>query len=217
MRAALWRGYLRAESGRQAEVVTDFLTPEHLSYLQHIEVPASAVLDARNMQRALYRAELKRQSKALAYVSDACGKGHQLRLRLGSGHCVQCSVVGLSIWKSRHKPGVVYIAFSRKLGVYKVGSAQSSVDRADGLNRDGYAGTRDWVLVYRREFSSAGLVEAQAHETLSRWKMEMPYTRLGHGTTVRAKEIFSCTYDDARAAVEQSADLARSAPTEFRR
>ncbi len=56
---------------RSCEVVTAFLTPEHLKYLQHIEVPASAVLDARNMQRAVYQAELKRQNKALSYVANS--------------------------------------------------------------------------------------------------------------------------------------------------
>jgi T5orf172 domain len=195
----------------------DFLTTEHFEYLRQIEVPSSAVMDARHMKRAAYQAELKRQGKGLAYVAEPCGKGHSLRLRLGSGHCAECSPIGISLWKRHHKPGVVYIAFSRSLRAYKVGSAKASFDRADGLNRDGYAGVSDWVLFYRREFSEAGLVETRAHTALAAWKMGKTYTRQGHGTSVKPREIFECTYDDARAAVEQSAGFALSEAYEFKR
>jgi hypothetical protein len=207
--------YSRFSKGGQ--FVTDFLTPEHLEYLRQIEVPPSAVLDARRMQRSEYQSELKRHEKGLAYVAKPCSKGHTLRLRLTSGHCAQCSSVGISIWKARHKPGVVYIAFSKSLNAYKVGTAQSSIDRADSLNRDGYAGVRDWVLLYRRKFSEAGMVESRAHTVLGKWKLEITYIRLAHGTTVKSKEVFACTYDDARGAVEQSADLAQSEATVFKR
>jgi hypothetical protein len=190
--------------------MAEFLTTEHFEYLRQIEVPPSAVMDARHMKRAAYQAELKRQEKGLAYVTEPCGKGHSLRLRLVSGHCAQCSSVGLSIWKTRHKPGVVYIAFSRSLGAYKVGSAQSASDRADGLNRDGYAGATDWRVPYRRRFSKAGLVESRAQTALAAWKAEKTYTRRGHGTTVKASEVFECSYDVVRAAVEQSEGLALS-------
>jgi hypothetical protein len=76
--------------------LTDFLTPSQIEYLRRIEVPPSAVLGARRMRRAVYQDELKRQGKSLAVVADPCNKGHEARLRLSSGHCAQCSPIGLS-------------------------------------------------------------------------------------------------------------------------
>jgi hypothetical protein len=194
-----------------------FLTQEHLDYLRQIEIPPTAVLHARQMRTAEYKAELKNQSKGLAYVAAPCGKGHSLRLRLSSGHCAQCSSVGISSWKKHHTPGFVYIAHSRSLNAFKIGSAQSSIERTDSLNRDGYAGASDWVLRYRRKFAEAGEVETRAHTALSRWRLAIPYIRQGHGTTVKPREVFSCAYSEARDAVEQSADRALSEITEWDR
>ena len=196
--------------------MTDFLTVSQIEYLRQIEVAPSAVLDARGMRRATYQSELKRQSKSLALVANACNKGHEARLRLSSGHCAQCSPIGLSKVKSRHKPGVVYIAFSKRLGVLKVGSASSSLDRADGLNRDGYAGATDWSLLYRRKFAEAGVVEDRAHTALLPWKVRREYKRLGHGTTVNATEVFSCAYEQARDVLESCEDFALDPAIEFR-
>lgn len=196
--------------------MTDFLTPNQIEYLRRIEVSPSAVLDARGMRRAAYQSELKRQGKSLALVADPCNKGHDLRLRLSSGHCAQCYPIGLSKVKTRHKPGVVYIAFSKLLGVFKVGSAISSIERADGLSRDGYAGATDWVLVYRRKFAEAGVVEDRAHAALLPWKVLLEYTRRGHGTVVKASEVFSCTYHQARDAVESCEGLALDRAIEFK-
>jgi hypothetical protein len=159
-----------------------------------MEVPRSAVLDARGMRRATYQSELKRHGKSLALVADPCNKGHDVRLRLSSGHCVECSPIGLSKVKTRHKPGFLYVAFSRSLGLLKVGSAISSIERADGLNRDGYAGATDWGVVYRRKFTEVGVIEDRVHTALSPWKVVLEYTRRGHGTVVKASEVFSCTY-----------------------
>jgi T5orf172 domain len=129
---------------------------------------------------------------------------------------VQCSPIGLSKVKSRHKAGVVYIAFSKLLGAFKVGSASSSIERADGLNRDGYAGATDWALLYRRKFAEAGVVEDGVHTALLPWKVRREYTRRGHGTLVKATEVFSCTYEQARGALESFEKLALDSAIEFK-
>ena len=100
----------------------------------------------------------------------------------------------------------VYIAASRQLELIKIGFSKKSVHRADDLNRDGYGGASDWLILYERRFKRAGWVESQAHTGLEAFRSRRTYTRLGHGISVTAKELFACNYANSRAAVENMSD-----------
>jgi hypothetical protein len=177
--------------------------------LAHYKIPIEDVLDARAMDTSQYKIQLKRQNKAVARVTPTCRRGHFSRLRLSSGHCLECQPQGLSYWKKHNNPGFVYVAVSPKLGLIKIGNAQTASDRADSLIRDGYGGTDDWELTYRRKFDRAGWVEAQVHTTLSPYASPTVYTRRGHGTTITAKELFRCDPTKAVQALEALAHLSQ--------
>lgn len=160
------------------------------------------------MTRATYQRELSQQNKAVALVKDQCGKNHTVRLRLKSGHCMECSPQGIAHWKRRQEPGHVYIAKSARLNRLKIGTTKAIESRNDSLFRDGYAGVADWIFLYHRKFEKAGTVEDRAQTALDHFKTPITYTRKGHGTEGIASEIFDCDYTTAREAIERFADSA---------
>jgi hypothetical protein len=179
------------------------LTDEQKRALRQHEIPADAILDAQGMERVEWLQQLKRQNKAVAFTPHSpCTKGGHV-FRLSSGHCMECSPQGVAHWKKYQVDGCVYIATSRSLGLHKIGTAKRTSDRADGLNRDGYAGATDWRISYRREFKRAGRIESQAQTALRLFAVKRTYTRRQHGTTITAKELFYCEYDKVRDAIEQ--------------
>jgi len=74
------------------------------------------------------------------------------------------------------------------------------------MNKDGYGGATDWLLLYEREFKRSGWVEINAHKFLNKYRVREDYIRLGHGIWVKAKELFSCNYADAFEAVERTSE-----------
>jgi hypothetical protein len=122
------------------------LTDEQLRSLARHKIPVGAVLDARGMQTAVWKNELKRHNKALALVDSSCRRGHAARLRLSSGHCVDCSPQGAAHWKRHQEPAFVYIAVSARLKLIKIGIAKTASERAESLIRDGYGGSDDWFV-----------------------------------------------------------------------
>jgi hypothetical protein len=99
----------------------------------------------------------------------------------------------------------VYIAASRELHLIKIGWTKGS-QRGKSLNKDGYGGATDWLLLYEREFKRSGWVEISAHKLLNHFRVREDYVRLGHGYKVKAKEIFCCSYADAFEAVERTSE-----------
>jgi hypothetical protein len=184
------------------------LTDEQVRFLSHHKIAPSAVLDARGMRRSEYQVELKRQNKAVALVAVTCGKNHTTCLRLSSGHCMECSPQGIAHWRRNQEPGIIYIATSQGLNCRKIGISSLPSDRADHLNKDGYGGATDWVILYWRKFDKAGPVEDAVHASLKPYRVSMSYERLAHRTSVKASELFSCDYVTAREAVESLADHA---------
>jgi hypothetical protein len=100
----------------------------------------------------------------------------------------------------------VYIAASRRLELIKIGWSKGSNkgNRALSLNKDGYGGATDWLLLYERKYANSGWVEVEAHAFLKAFKVREDYLRLGHGQWVKARELFCCNYADAFEAIERT-------------
>lgn len=99
----------------------------------------------------------------------------------------------------------VYISASRKLELIKIGWTKNS-NREKSMNKDGYGGATDWLLLYERKFRNSGWVEINAHKSLNEYRVRKDYPRLAHGVWVKAKELFSCNYADAYQAVELTSE-----------
>ena len=186
------------------------LDSEQRALLRHHKILEADVLDAARMTTSQYKVALKEQGKAVALVETPCRKGHMTRLRLSSGHCIECSPQGIAHWRRHQRPGFVYIAYSRQGGLLKIGTSGVASERLDGANRDGYGGFSDWKILYRRKFDRAGFVESQVHSILNDYASPRAYTRLQRADepSVLARELFSCDYAVAKAAVEQFGEIA---------
>ena len=193
------------------------LDDEQIRILRHYKIPESAVLDARSMKRSEYQEELKKQGKAVALVDRDCNRGHQSRLRLISGHCIECSPQGVAHWKRHQEPAFVYIAYSRTNKLVKIGISKAATERLDGINRDGYGGATDWKILYRRKFDRAGYVESQVDNALAPYASPKLYVRLQRDGEIQtlAKEMFDCDYHTAREVVESFSSLALGQAYEF--
>ena len=107
----------------------------------------------------------------------------------------------------------VYICGSRSLHLIKVGwsKGEQKTLRVKTLNKDGYAGATDWLLLYERKYKNSGRVEFDAHTKLRSYIVRSDYERLAHGVKVRAQEVFCCNYEDAFTAVESTNEEALEA------
>ncbi|RWN98686.1 MAG: GIY-YIG nuclease family protein [Mesorhizobium sp.] len=186
------------------------LSASELAFLKSIGFGAGDVLDARTMSKTTAIATAKAQGKAL-YVAGECTKArHRLKFRSG-GHCAQCVPMRQTFQKRQDISGGVYVCASNSLGLVKVGSSTEFKTRAKKLNFEGYAGAKDWRLVYWATVSNSGRVESSAHSQLNPYVRRLSYSRDGHHQT--AYECFACTITVAIAALRK--EMQAGEPVEF--
>lgn len=116
------------------------------------------------------------------------------------------SGIGIAAKERLTKDAFVYIAASRKLELIKIGWSKGSNkgSRIISLNKDGYGGASDWLLLYERMYNNSGWVEVDAHSYLKQLKVRENYLRLAHGYWVKCRELFCCNYADAFEAIERT-------------
>ena len=114
--------------------------------------------------------------------------------------------IGIAAKQRLTTDAIVYIAASRKLELIKVGWSKGSnqTNRMNSLNKDGYGGTSDWLLLYERKYRNSGWVENEAHDFLKAFKVRDDYLRLGHGEWVKTREAFCCNLADAFEGIERT-------------
>lgn len=165
----------------------------------------SRVFDAEGLPSAWWKEIMSSQRLWVAYGTTPCrAAGHRLRTR--KGHCVQCNPAALAFLRRHDLEGTVYVAYSRKLRLVKVGCAECIAQREASLNADGYAGTSDWEIRYHAESDRAGKLEAKVHDILREHRYGVQYFRLQTESYVWANELFRCRLakakDALRAAIE---------------
>jgi hypothetical protein len=114
--------------------------------------------------------------------------------------------IGIAAKQRLTEDAFVYIAASRTLELIKIGWSKGSnqTNRMKSLNKDGYGGSSDWLLLYERKFRNSGWVEIEAHNFLRAFKVRDNYLRLGHSERVTTREAFCCNYADALEAIERT-------------
>lgn len=177
------------------------LSRDQLAFLKRHKIPADRVFNATGMATVAYKAEMKLLEAWVAFGVTPCSEaGHTLRTR--AGHCVQCSPANLSYLMRFDKAGDIYIAVSARGAMVKVGTAQWAEDRVLQLNSYCYGGQSDWVLRFKDRVAIAGRVEAEAHAKLAAYPAVGAYWK--NGGFIESREIFSCSYRVAVAAVRKA-------------
>lgn len=175
------------------------LSTEQLAFLAQHKIPADRVYDASGKPNAIYKAEMKSLEALVAYGVTPCGKGgHTLRSR--AGHCVQCTPANLSYLRRFDEIGEVYVAESTQGHLVKVGTSVDADFRVGQLNVYQYGGRSDWKLRFKARVGKAGRVEGDAHRRLSTYPAAGSYFK--NGDFIDSQEIFSCSVDQAVAAIQ---------------
>lgn len=186
------------QSNPEQQLIAAGLTKSQLDFLVRAGVPMERVFNAKGMGPGVYGAKMKDQDKWVAFNVSSCRKaGHTLRDR--KGHCVQCDPSNISYVRRHDESGTVYVAFSSRTGLVKVGTATRS-DRVDQLNSYRYGGASDWQKLHSFVCERAGKVESLAHTALDQFRAEGEYFK--DGGWIACSELFKCDISIAVKAVE---------------
>lgn len=172
------------------------LTQDQLKFLSKHGVSVDRVFFAEGMVKSEYHDIMKQNGYLVAVGVTPCNAyGHSMRTR--TGHCVQCRPANLAYLQRFDQPAYIYVAHSARHHFVKVGFACDPVGRMNILNRHGYAGARDWLLLATQHCEQAGRVEANIQGALA--VFQVPANTRGQGIWGDCREVFNCTPDDALA------------------
>jgi hypothetical protein len=112
----------------------------------------------------------------------------------------------IAFMRRHDEAGEVYVAYSKRGKLCKVGSAKSAQNRIRSLNTLAYGGRSDWRLIEFEAFSrGAGWVEAQVQKRLLKYQTSGLYER--ESRWVECYELFDCTHGIATKSLREVADL----------
>lgn len=174
------------------------LTSDERSFLSRMELAEADVFDGRGLSRKVAQARAKDLGKA-AMLSTPCREaGH--RLRWVSGHCAICNPIYRAFSRRYSERAFVYVAYSERKRVCKIGLAKSVGARERTLNQQGYAGTNDWTEIESVETDDAGSVENAIHTSLRKYAVLGLYFEK-EGKQQECREVFRCSPTEARRAL----------------
>jgi len=171
-----------------------------IRFLRKHSVDESLVFDAAGMCTKDWKENMRSTGMILAIGVSPCKLGHKLRTR--GGHCVQCDPSKLAFQKRYDDSGFVYVAYSKKLKVVKIGSAYNVVRRAQTLNEQIYGGGQDWVIKKSWGVDNVGRVENNAQRILMKYNATFQY--LKEDRVVTASELFKCSIKAGILAVQSA-------------
>lgn len=165
------------------------LSDEQIQFLKENNISLSMVFDATGLSKKSYQEVMDGLGIEFAYGVTPCKKaGHTLRTR--AGHCIQCDKAKIAYQRRYNENGIVYVAYSEKLSLTKIGVAKDVNDRLKNLNSHGYGGTKDWKIYSHREYKMAGQKEMQIHRQLAAHQAIRNYEK--GGNIVECRELFDC-------------------------
>ncbi len=170
---------------------------EITNFLKHHNIDESEVYDATGMPTWEYKEMMSDYGYKVAIGVTPCqAYGHTLRS--SKGHCVICKPEVLNYRSRYNLTGTVYIAYSKKSHLIKVGmtSKDSAQDRVTELNAQGYGGINDWVLVKSRYCRNMGYIENQIKNQFKDYLQPITFFRTSSWEMETSTEIFNCDLDE---------------------
>lgn len=177
---------------------------DRIDFLVQHDIPISRVMNANGVSVRSLRSFMSAHGIWLAFNVTPCqAAGHTLRTR--AGHCAQCNPASIAFLRRHDEAGEVYIAYSRRLRLVKIGTAKNHEARCKSLNDDCYGGTSDWSMRWYLSSNRAGRVEARAQHHLRTKGVTRAYVRFQLNELVRTSELFRCSLREAFEAVQSAA------------
>ena len=166
------------------------LTFDELNFLAHHKIAANQVFDGRMMGRDEAGVQAKTLGKVLILGSECKRANHRLRTR--AGHCAQCDPSKIQFERRHSESGYVYICYSVKQKLTKIGFSQAIQNRHTQLINEGYGSATDWELLFCIRSDMAGVIESKTHSRLKAFHTSLPYLR-AERENQSSKETFSCS------------------------
>jgi hypothetical protein len=187
-------------------------TDEVRSFLRSQYIPDDWVCDASMVGPRRYKRKMEAEGKFFAIVREPCYRGHYIRSH--KGHCMQCDTSRIAYVLRHYKEAYVYIVGSPQHRFLKIGWSETPWDRAEHLNAIAYGAIDDWELLYYGSYSEAGKVELSSHSWLAFYVTPREWFR--EGMRQDAREVFNCSYNQAREAIKKVAGVAGKSEWEAR-
>ena len=171
---------------------------EQKGFLKRHGILIDQVMDASGMRASDWKFLIKGSEYIVAVGVTKCQKkGHSMRSH--AGHCVMCDPAKLAFQMRHYSKGQIYIMYSSKNKLVKIGVASSANTRQVSLNQIGYGNIKDWNLKYKWQVLKSGAVEKKAHRLLREYSVSISH---GTGNSNSAGEIFSCSVKKAKEIIE---------------
>lgn len=165
------------------------LSSEQIYFLYTQGIPISKAFNAENLGKNEYNKIMEEDDMMVAYNVTPCkSKGHTLRTKYG--HCVQCNTQSIAFISRYSQEGVVYLAYSSKLSLCKVGTCKDINNRLRTLNSHGYGGANDWIIFDSFPTENAARIELNIQNAVEAYKCDVFYKRTGK--TIKCQEIYKC-------------------------
>ena len=177
------------------------LSTQQIIFLDQYKIPRSKVFDATGMKKSSYGKLMSALGMTVAFGVTPCREeGHELRTR--PGHCAICRPDRLAYQARFGDPGEVYVAYSKKLSLVKIGTTGDTLDRMKNINYYGYGGAKDWILKYSKHVQNAGRIEWQAQKGVEHSQVWRTYIK--DGFSVDCQELFDCDVATAIQSIKDS-------------
>ena len=178
------------------------ITVAQQKFLEHHKIPASRVFDAAGMCTKDFLAAMSSLGMLVAIGVSPCAKADH-KMRWKSNHCAECNPHSIRFKLRYEESGVVYVAYSRKSRLTKVGSSLDPAKRMASLNQFKYGGASDWSIQFEQSCEAAGRVEFDAQNRLKANQTNGTYFR--GDVEVACRELFECDMATAISAVKAAA------------
>ena len=176
------------------------VTDIEAKFLYTHKIYPQEVYDARGVSTKAYKKDMKQEEKIIAVNASPCQKnGH--RIRTSSGHCAQCNTAVIAFVKRYHRKGYVYVAYSAKSEITKVGTTIDIADRVRSLNSQRYGGITDWKILKHHHVDAYGRIEFEVQRQLflEGYEFDSGIEDLKGNL---ARELFACSPEHAIAILD---------------
>ena len=168
------------------------LSKEQIIFLKRHKVPLWYILNAEWMSPWEYKKILNETDfkVALNSWSKKC-EHHNLHIRDRHWQCVECRVSKYSFIFPK-KDWYVYVLWSKKWKILKVGYTYDLKDRHVKINHDWYGWSNDWEIIYSCKYKKPLSIEFKLHARLKWYWVEKTYSH--YGKIVTCYELYKCSY-----------------------
>ena len=171
-----------------------FLTEAQTRFINSNNIQYKQIFDIFGMSKKEYKNAMMSVDKIIGVGGNPCRKSRHT-LKMLSGHCPECNPQHVEFTMRWFDKNFVYIAYSKKSNLVKVGVTKNCKKRENSLRETNYGNSNHWKIFKCKYVEKAGEVENKIHKSLSKHKVFRRF--LKNGKVVHSSETFDCDLNHA--------------------